>query len=91
MRRVVDSAILTDTIPVFRIGILPACIEFLQRNFVRRITVDFVGAHMAEDSIARKATRGFEHVHRTASVDVEVEIRNLFGFVVRRLSGAVDH
>ena len=61
---------------VSRIGIIPASLEFTERDGIRGVSVDFVRAHVNERAFGTSLPRGLEEVERADSIGVEVVERD---------------
>ena len=88
VQAVVDRHVFVDAVEP--VGVVPALFEFLQRQVIRTIAVDLVGAGEAERRILAEVARRHQHVHGADGVDVEIVVGNGGGLVVRRLRGGVD-
>ena len=89
--RLVDGHALVDAdgIRVRRVD-LPALFQLHERQPVRRVTIDLVGARENEDRLGAVQPSGFQHVQRAGGVDPEIGVRLARRPVVRGLRGGVD-
>ena len=90
MQGPIDATGLVDPMVILFAGVVESGRMLGHRHLVGRIPIDFVGAHVAEHSIRGMPPYSLEHVERPDSVDLEVDQRNLSGFIVRGLRRAVD-
>ena len=78
-----------STVPL--VVVLPARRQLLQRNQVRRISVDLVRRQVHEGRLGAEPSDRLEKVQGAGGVDVEVVERPARGQVVARLRGRVEH
>ncbi len=90
VRAAVDLEGLGDAVLVARVVVIPARLEFLHLDEVRRVAVDLVRAHLDEHRLGRVPARPLEHVHRARRVGVEVLVGHLGREVVAGLRRRVD-
>src|SRR5438094_7857412 len=90
MQGLVKSAVFIDAVIILWLGIVVACFQLHQRQFIWRIAVDFVCAHMDEHGLGTELARGLKEIHGANSVDIKVNERNAGGFIMGRLRGAVN-
>src|SRR3974390_397547 len=91
MQGTVDAALLGDAVVVFRTRVLPAGFQFLERKFVGRVAVDFVGAEQNEHRFGAMEAGSLEKIDRAEGVDFEIEDGDIARLVVGRLGGAVNN
>ncbi len=89
MLRLIDREGLGNALRERRIGVVPARLEFCQRNAVRRVAVDLVRRHVDERRLRAGPPRRFEQVQRADGVGVEIVERNRRRAIVARLRGGV--
>ena len=90
VERVVDRHVLADAVPVGVVGVdLPPVAGVDQRQPVRGVAVDLVGAGEDEHRIGAVVPRGLQQVQGAVGVDREVGVGIGGGPVVRRLSRGV--
>jgi hypothetical protein len=63
-------------------GVVVSFLQFHQRQRVRAVAVDFIGAGEAERRVAAEVPRRNQKVHRPHGVHVEILVRNGSGFVM---------
>ena len=90
MQRAVNAALFVDAVKIFGARIFPAGLEFLQRKFVRSVTVNLIGAEKDENGVWAMEMRGFQEIDGAKSVDFKIEDGDVAGLVMGRLGGAVD-
>ena len=90
MQRAVDAAIFGDAVVVLWAGIFPAGFQFLEGEFVGRVTINLVGAQKNEDRFGAMKARGFEKIDRAEGVDFKIENGDIPRLVVRRLRRTVN-
>jgi hypothetical protein len=86
----VDGEVLGDTVRVGGIGIVPAGLEFLQRNGVGTVTVDLIRRHVNEGCLGEGAAGSLEHIEGADGVRIEVVEWDGGRAVVAGLGGGVD-
>src|SRR5882724_2190427 len=91
MESLIDAAGLAHSGTILRPRIVVAGFQLLQRNFVGRVTVDFVGAHENENSVAAMLPCGFEEIDRSEGIDLKIKDGNIASFVMGRLRSAVNN
>src|SRR5256885_15959638 len=90
MQGLVKSAVFIDAVIILWLGIVVACFQLHQRQFIWRIAVDFVCAHMDEHGLGTELARGLKEIHGANSIDIKVNERNTGGFIMGRLRSAVN-
>src|SRR2546421_1413892 len=90
MQGLVKSAVFIDAVIILWPGIVVACFQLHQRQFIWRIAVDFVCAHMDEHGLGTELARGLKEIHGANSIDIKVNERNTGGFIMGRLRSAVN-
>src|ERR1700756_1173044 len=90
MQSLIDPAGLVHAGIILRAGIIVTGLQFLHGNFVRGVAINLVGAHEDEDRVAAMLASGFEQIESAERIDLKIENGNVAGFVVGRLSGAVN-
>src|SRR6266702_163777 len=90
MQGTVDAAMFVDTVEVFGARVIPTRFQFFQGQLVGRIAVNFVGAEENKYSVRTVEPRGFQQIHRTESIDFEIQDGDFAGFIVGWLGGAVN-
>lgn len=88
--RLVDREGFGDAVLVGGIVVIPARVEFAERDGIGPITVNFVRGHVDEWRLGAGLPCGFEEVQRADGVGVEIIKRNRSRAVVRGLGGSVD-
>src|SRR5258708_37789078 len=91
MESLIYAAGLAHAGVIFGSRIVVAGFQLLQRNFVGRVTVDFVGAHENANSVAAMLACGFEEIDRSEGIDLKIKDGNVASLVVGRLRGAVHN
>ena len=72
MLALVDREVLRNAVRIDRIGVVPAGLEFLQRNSIWAVAIDFIRRHMDEGGVRAGSAGCFEHVESTDGVGVKV-------------------
>ena len=88
--RLVDREGFGDAVFVGGIVVIPARVEFAERDGIWPIAVNFVRGHVDERRLWAGLAGGFEEVQRADGVGVEVIKGNRRRAVVRGLRGGVD-
>ena len=88
--RLVDREGFGDTMIVSGIVVIPARVEFAERDGIWAIAVNFVRGHVDERRLGASLAGGFEEVQRADGVSVEVIKGNRSRAIVRGLRGGVD-
>ena len=68
----VDREILGDAVAVGRIVVVPAALQFLQRDAVRPVAIHLVGGEVHKRALGAALARGLQQVERAHRVGVEV-------------------
>ena len=85
VRRLVDAEVLRDAVGECRVGVVPARLEFHERQLVGRVAVHLVGAEVDERRLDAVHARRLQQVKRPHRIGVEVVERDARGAVVARL------
>ena len=88
--RLVDREGFGDAVLVGEIVVIPARVEFAERDGIWPVAVNLVCGHVDERRLGTGLAGGFEEVQRADSVGVEVIKRNRSRAVVRGLCGGMD-
>ena len=88
--RLVDREGLGDAVFVGGIVVIPARVEFAERDGIWPIAVNFVRGHVDERRLGAGLAGGFEEVQCADGVGIKIIKRNRRCAVVRRLGGGVD-
>jgi len=86
----VDGEVFRDAVRVGGIGIVPAGLEFLERDRIGAVTVDLVRGHVDEWSLRACAAGGLEHVEGADGIGIEVVEGDRCSAVVAGLGGGVN-
>ena len=86
----VDPKGLRDAVGIGGIGVVPAGLEFDERNLVGGVAIDLVGAHVHKRAFGAGPTGGLEQVECADGVGVEVVKGNGGGPIVGGLGGRMD-
>src|SRR5258706_14922908 len=91
MESLIYAAGLAHAGVIFGSRIVVAGFQLLQRNFVGRVTVDFVGAHENANGVAAMLACGFEEIDRSEGIDLKIKDGNVASIVVGRLRGPANN
>ena len=68
----VDGEVLGDAVLIRGVGVVPAAVEFFERDGVGSVAIDLVRAHMNERRVGCVTARGFEEIQGANGVRIEV-------------------
>ena len=85
----IDRHALVDAIQAA--GVVVAFFELSQRQIIRAVAVDFIGAGETERRFLAEIASGNQQVHGAEGIDVKIVVRNSRGLVVRGLGGSVNN
>ena len=86
----IDGEVLGDAVRIGGICIIPAGIEFLERDGIGAVTVDLIRRHVDEGGLGAGSAGGLEHVEGADGIGIEVVEGDRRSAVVAGLSGSVD-
>ncbi len=91
MQSAVDAAFLVDAVVIIRTSIIPTGFEFLQRDLIRRISVNFIGTEQNKNRFRTMESRNFQKIYGTQGIYLKIQDGNLSRLVVRRLRRTVNY
>ncbi len=86
----VDGEVLGDTVGIKGISVIPAGLEFLERDGVGTVAVDLVRRHVDEGSLRAGAACSLEHIEGADGIGIEVVEGDRRSPVMAGLGGGVD-
>ena len=86
----IDREVFGDAVRVGGVGIVPACLEFLESDGIGAVTVDLIRRHVDKGGLGAGSAGGLKHVEGADGVGVEVVEGDRRSAVVAGLSGSMD-
>ena len=65
MQGAINSTIFVDTVAVFGAGVIETSRELSQRDFIRRVAINLIGARQYEYGLGAVLAGGFQEIERT--------------------------
>ena len=79
-----------DAVEVFGPGVFPASFQLFQRQFVRGIAINLIGAKKNKYGIRTMKPRSFEQIYGPERIDFEIQNWDFTGLIVGRLRSTMN-